>query len=65
MFFAAPVYVDSPRHLQCVTAGPVGCNGVSVNGVVYALCCRLIEDIAINCVVGAVVCYMFVFYKLA
>ncbi len=65
MFSATPMYVDSPRHLQCVATCPVGCSGVSVNGVVCAVRSRLFEDIDIKCVVGAVVTMCLCFYKFA
>ncbi len=65
MFSAAPVYVDSPRHLQFVTTCPVGCSGVSVNDVVCAVRSRLFEDIAVNRVVSAVVNIYLCFYEFA
>ncbi len=36
LFSDAPLYVDPPRHLQCVATRPVGCCGVSMNGMVRA-----------------------------
>ncbi len=64
-FFVAHVYVDSPRHLMCITTCPIGCSGVSVNGVVCAVLSRLFEDIAVNRIVSAVLTLYLCFYEFA